>query len=100
MTLLDPVSHRSRYGPRPAPVVVSGIVHAVLLVLVMASPEVRIPKRQTAYDQVIKGREDKLIWYHFKNKLPDVKPVVRTKDSRRPRAEVKIAKQSIISSPK
>ncbi len=85
--------------PRPAPIAVSLLMHAVLLAFVAVSPAVDLPQNPSAYAQLIEGREHKLVWYKFKDKLPDVSPA-RQADRRPPRAEIKIAKQSIVSSPK
>jgi TonB family protein len=62
-------------------------------------PEGPIKQSPSAYEQLVKGKEEKIILYQFREKLPDVKPV-QTADRRPPRAEVKIAKQSIVASPK
>ena len=59
-----------------------------------------MPRPQSLYQQTIAGREHKLVWYHFKEKLPETKPV-REKTDRRPlRAEAKLGNQSIVSAPK
>jgi TonB family protein len=73
-------------------------VHGALLIYVVW-PEGQMKPTPTAYEQLIQGKEQKIILYQFKEKLPDVKPL-QTADRRPPRAEVKIAKQSIIASPK
>ena len=86
--------------PRPAPIVASLAVHAVLLALVATSPAVDLPRNPSAYRQLIAGQEHKLVWYKFKDKLPDVSPTQSQADRRPPRAEIKIPKQSIVSSPK
>ncbi len=83
---------------KPLPWFLSLAVHGVLLIYVVW-PEGQMKPTPTAYEQLIKGKEQKIILYQFKEKLPDVKPL-QTADRRPPRAEVKIAKQSIIASPK
>ncbi len=83
---------------RPKPWGYSLLVHCGLLMWLLW-PGDALKKSPSAYDQLIKGKENKIIIYQFKKKLPDVKPLTRA-DSRPPRAEVLIAKQSIISSPK
>jgi len=83
---------------RPLPWFLSLLVHGSLLIYLIW-PEGAMKPTPTAYEQLFKGEEKKIILYQFREKLPDVKPV-QTADRRPPRAEVKIAKQSIIASPK
>ena len=83
---------------RSLPWFLSLVVHGTLLVYVLW-PEGAIKPTPTAYEQLIKGKEEKIILYQFREKLPDVKPV-QTADRRPPRAEVKIPKQNIVASPK
>jgi TonB family protein len=83
---------------RPAPWLVSLGVHvavAALLMLTSHPPD----KTPSAYDQLIKGKEAQIVYYKFKDKLPDVKPV-QNADSRPPKATIRIPKQQIVSSPK
>ncbi len=84
---------------RPVPYFASLCVHGVLVMLLMLVSKGLPKKTPSAYDQLIKGQEAKLVFYKFKNKLPDVQPV-RTADARPPKAEIQIAKQQIVSSPK
>jgi TonB family protein len=83
----------------PSGRIISLILHGGFAVWLVLWPSEDLKKSPTAYEQLIKGKEAKIVFYQFKDKLPDVKPVKKS-DSRPPRAEVKIAKQSIISSPK
>jgi TonB family protein len=83
---------------RPLPWFLSLVAHGALLIY-MLWPEGAMKATPTAYEQLIKGKEEKIILYQFREKLPDVKPL-QTADRRPPRAEVKIAKQSIVASPK
>jgi TonB family protein len=89
---------RAEQTKKPLPWFLSLVVHGTLLIYVVW-PEGQMKPTPTAYEQLFKGKEQKIILYQFKEKLPDVKPV-QTADLRPPRAEVKIAKQSIIASPK
>jgi TonB family protein len=79
--------------------VVSLVLHCIFAGWLILWPSGGLKKNPTAYEQLIKGNEAKIVFYQFKEKLPDVKPVEKA-DARPPRAEVKIAKQSIVSSPK
>lgn len=90
----QPVENR----PRLAPVSTSMAVHALLLGLLMLRAHMP-PRQKSAYQQSIAGKETKLTWYRFKDKLPAVQPVVRRADRRPPKAEEKLARQNIISSP-
>jgi TonB family protein len=86
-------------GPRPISLGLSVLAHACVIVLI-GSPRAQLPKSKSAYDQLIKGREHKLVWYHFKEKLPEVRPTVAKPDHRPLRATVRIPNQQIVSSPK
>ncbi|MCU1262018.1 MAG: TonB family protein, partial [Bryobacterales bacterium] len=83
---------------RPAPWLISLGVHVAVAALLMFSSHTpgRTP---SAYDQLLKGKEAQIIYYKFKDKLPDVKPV-KSADRRPPKATVRIPKQQIVSSPK
>jgi TonB family protein len=84
---------------RPVPWFVSLVAH-VSLVAVMWLLSNGLPARTpSAYDQLLKGKEAQIVFYKFKDKLPDVQPV-RSADARPPKAEIRIPKQSIVSSPK
>jgi TonB family protein len=76
------------------------LVHGCVVALLAGSRPITIPKPKSAYEQLIAGREHKLVWYHFKEKLPEVKPATAKDDLRPMRAEVKTPRQQIVSSPK
>ena len=82
---------------RSLPVALSLIGH--LAVLIYLTLESNAQPRQNAYQQLIAGHEPKLLWYKFRDKLPDVKPLTAKGDERPPKAEEKLEKQNIISSP-
>ncbi len=83
---------------RPLAWFLSLVVHGGLLIWLLW-PEGAMKPTPTAYQQLIKGKEEKIILYKFRDTLPDVKPVQKS-DSRPARAEVKIARQQIVASPK
>ncbi|HCC55796.1 MAG TPA: hypothetical protein DEQ47_00755 [Solibacterales bacterium] len=85
--------------PRLAPVSVSIAFHALLLGLLIVRAHMPT-KQKSAYQQLFAGKETKLLWYRFKDKLPAVRPVVRSADKRPPKADVKLARQNLISAPK
>ena len=74
-------------------------MHGAAVAVMFLWPRGPIQKTPSAYDQLFKGKESQIVFYKFKDKLPDVKPVASA-DRRPPRAEVKIPKQQIVSSPK
>jgi TonB family protein len=82
-------------GPRTVPVIGSIAAHAIFFVWLFSAPP---PKSQSAYDQLIKPREDHLVWYNFKRKLPDVSPMSKAAQNQPLKAEI-LEKQSIVSSP-
>ncbi len=85
--------------PRPAPFAFSLLTHGLILAWVASGP-VR-EKPQSLYAQVIAPHASKLVWYNFREKLPEVTPPAAHKPDQPPRAEVKIASQEIVAgSPK
>jgi TonB family protein len=55
-------------------------------------------KSPGAYDQMIRPHETRLVWYTFKDKLPDVSPPKPRAEDRPLKAEA-LSKQSIVSAP-
>ena len=73
-------------------------LHAAAFVLLMQSPEIRLPQAgKSEYEQAIKGREEKLVWYKLDKKLPDVTPRKETAAKRPPKATTR-AKEEIVAS--
>jgi TonB family protein len=79
---------------------VSGLVHGLILAWVALghATEPRAPAK-SIYDQEIRPNEKRIIWYHLRDRLPDVTPAVQKADPRPPRASRKFD-QSIVSGPK
>lgn len=90
----------TRSGPRPLPIVVSVLAHAVVLSLVHFGPRAAAARKpQSLYDAVIRPHEHELVWYSFSHRLPDVAP--REKASPKPPATELISRdQTIVSNPK
>jgi TonB family protein len=86
-------------GPRPLPVFGSLLAHGAVLSLVALGPLPRAPQPRSLYEQVIQPHEHELVWYSFKEKLPEVSPPDE-QDPRPPDAERKLADQTIVSNPK
>ncbi len=81
--------------PRPAPFAVSLLTHGLILAWVSSGPVVEKPK--SLYALTIAPHQSKLVWYNFREKLPEVSPTAMSKPLERPRAEVKIASQEIMA---
>ena len=87
-------------GPRPVPVVFSLVAHAGVLSFVAFGPRSTLAERpRSLYEQMIKPHEHELVWYSFRQKLPDVAPPDH-RSSQPPAAEIKTAGQTIVSNPK
>jgi TonB family protein len=93
--LLRPAASR---GPRPAPLLVSLIVHLSVIAWVF-NPSPGHKKPESLYQREIAPHEKKLVWYRFNKQLPEVSPMKpAAKEASRPkpvRATVKYPKQSI-----
>jgi|HubBroStandDraft_1064217.scaffolds.fasta_scaffold03503_5 TonB family protein len=81
--------------PRPAPFAVSLLTHGLLLVWVASGP-VR-EKPASLYAQAIAPHVNKLVWYNFREKLPDVSPTAVRAPAKPPRADVKLPSQQIVA---
>ncbi len=80
------------------PYLVSLLVHCGLAAFLWLISNVPA-KTPSAYDQLIKGNESRIVFYKLKDKLPDIQPA-KSADARPPKALIRIPKQSIVSSPK
>lgn len=90
----------TRSGPRPQPIALSLMAHAGILSLVVLGPAPNAARRpQSLYEQVIKPHEHELVWYSFRQKLPEVSPA-DMQHSQPDGAELKNSDQTIISNPK
>ena len=76
-------------------------IHVSAFFGLMYMPPIRLSVPQPSpseYQQAFAGKEDKIVWYKFKE-LPSITPPATAKAHRQLRAEVK-AKQAVVSSPK
>jgi TonB family protein len=90
----------TRSGPRPLAFFVSLTVHSGLLGLVILGPAPQPGRRpRSLYEQVIRPHEHQLVWYSFRQKLPEVTPP-ESRSSLPPGAEFTSPDQTIISNPK
>jgi TonB family protein len=90
----------TRSGPRPQPIALSLVAHAGILSLVVLGPVPNGSRRaQSLYEQAIKRHEHELVWYRFRQKLPEISPP-EMQHSERAGAELKSPDQTIISNPK
>src|ERR1700728_4778467 len=91
----NPRKQRKRLGP----VVTSVGLHGIAFFALMSAPEIKLPTpAKSEYKQVIEGKEEKLVWYRFKE-LPDVTPP-QVKPERKPLRAEGQAKQQIVASRK
>lgn len=81
--------------PRPAPFAVSLLTHGLILAWVASGPVRQKP--ESLYAIAIKPHSSKLVWYNFREKLPDVSPAPPAKAARPLRADVKVAAQEIVA---
>ena len=73
--------------------------HGIVLCLLLFMQPIQLPQREKSeYKLAIEGKEEKLVWYKF-DKLPDVRPMRESTESKPLRAEAP-AKQEIVASPK
>ncbi len=85
----------TRSGPRPLPIAFSLLVHGGLLALVASGPVSGRLRPRSLYEEVIKPHEHELVWYKFREKLPEVSPA--KPDDEPPGAELKSPDQTIVS---
>src|SRR5258708_22154507 len=90
-----PAAPLPRSGPRPLPIAFSLLVHGGLLALVASGPASGRLRPRSLYDQVIKPHGHELVWYKFREKLPEVSPA--KPDDQPPGAELKSPDQTIVS---
>lgn len=90
----------TRSGPRPQPIALSLMAHAGILSLVVLGPAPNPSRRPPSlYEQVIKPHEHELVWYSFRQKLPEVSPA-DMQHVQPDGAELKSPDQTVISNPK
>jgi TonB family protein len=77
--------------PRPAPFAASLLTHGIILAWLGSGPAREEPK--SLYALAIAPHANKLVWYNFREKLPDVSPTAPRKPARTARADVKLAQQ-------
>jgi TonB family protein len=80
---------------RPASFAVSLLTHGLILVWVASGPVREEPK--SLYAQLIAPHASKLVWYDFREKLPDVSPTPARRHAKPHRAKVKRAAQQIVA---
>ena len=85
--------------PRALPFGFSLALHAAVLAWVAAGPvREAVEKRPSLYDMAIRGKEDRIVWYTARSRLPEISPLERRGPSRPPKAEVK-APQTVAATP-
>ncbi len=78
---------------RPVPFAFSLLTHGAILAWVASGPVRDRPK--SLYQQVIAPHSTKLIWYNFKEKLPDVSPVSPRRSPEPHRAEFQSPREMV-----
>jgi TonB family protein len=74
------------------------LIHGLVLGWVAWGPERGSEEKpRSLYDQVIAPHEKQLVWFSFRDKLPDVSPLERHGISQPPEARVKVPQQQIVS---
>ena len=72
-------------------------LHALAFFALVHAPAVTLPRpSESEYKQAIAGREEKIVWYKFHNKLPDISP--RAAKPKEPLRATSKSPQSIVSS--
>jgi TonB family protein len=90
----------TRSGPRPLPIGFSLLAHAGLLSFVALSPAPSGARRPLSlYDELIKPREHELVWYSFRQKLPEVSPS-QDQNPQPSGVERELRDQTLVSTPK
>jgi TonB family protein len=101
--LFDAQPGTGRRGPKPSALAGSVGLHSALVAWMFfgPSPGSRTPAEpaKNPYQQLIAGNEKKLVWYNFRDKLPQVSPLERHGISRPPRSDMKTSKQTIVANP-
>ena len=88
------------YRIRPSSFLVSLVVHGggvMLLGLLGASSA---PPKKPIYDEVIRPNADKIVWYDFRKKLPDVEPEKKIGETPKPRGRELSRRTLIADAPK
>src|SRR5947209_6168226 len=102
--LLD-VQYGSRgAGPTPKSLAGSVGLHTLLIGWMFFGPSLGgglppVPPKNI-YQQLIEPNEKKLVWYNFREKMPQVSPLERHGSSRPPKTEQRTDKQTIVSNPR
>src|SRR4051794_38799593 len=98
--LLDaPQVGSGRLGPTPTALAGSVGIHVALVAWMFFGPSLQTrpaaaPKN--LYQEVIEPQEKKLVWYNFRDKLPQVSPLERKGVSRPPKSDTKTKQQTIV----
>jgi TonB family protein len=102
--LLDAQDGKRGIGPSPTSLTSSVGLHVLLVGWMFFGPSLsgtRPPEPQkNIYQQLIEPNEKKLVWYNFKDKLPQVSPLQRHGPSRPPRTDRKTDRQTIVANPR
>src|SRR6476659_1428682 len=101
--MLNAPQDGKRFGPSPSSLVGSITLHSVLIGWMFLGPQfaARPPApEKNIYQQLIEPNQKKLVWYNFREKLPEVSPLERRGISSPPRADKRAGKQTNVSNPR
>ena len=98
MSLNVYIGGEGRARSRPGPPAASLLLHGAAFFALMHAPEIKLPApAKSEYKLAIEGKETKLVWYEFKEKLPAVKPPDARVEPKPLRAVVQAPQQMIAS---
>src|ERR1700733_6576584 len=96
---IDGAGQPDRPQKRTQALAISVAVHVTAFYALMHAPDMKLPEQaKSEYRQSIEGKEEKLVWYKFKE-LPNVTPPQAKPEQKPPRAEFR-APQEIVASRK
>ena len=88
------------YRPRPKFFLLSLVLHCTAIVIFSLIPSVRTIQQEHPNDQFIRRNKDKIVWYRFRNKLPNVSAATKTGTFPKPRGSQLSPQAVIATSPK
>lgn len=99
MTLIPYMQAARRPRRRLGPLSLSAGIHVTAFFALMSAPEIKLPEpAKSEYKQAIEGREEKLVWYRFRE-LPELTPR-KAAGERKPVKAERLARQQIVASRK
>ena len=88
------------YRPRPKFFLLSLVLHSAAILVFALIPSTQTSQQEHPNDRFIRRNKDKIVWYHFRNRLPDVSAVKKTGTFPKPRGSHLSPQAVIAASPK